>query len=364
MSFQQISSPLGTVLGYILATVLKKINWTHAFIVQACIQAALAVGLIFIPRIYFEKDLFNVDKFKQVNVNELAVIDAADNLQVEVKPVDIISVFEYRQRPNASTNKCLEFFSNLRILIKRKVYIVSTFSVVVLLFIVTAIQYWISDYLKIVLKIEETVITIAFVVTCVTAPTLGIILGGIVVQKYGGYEKKVASLICVIFSVLAGCCSIAIPIFSDIVGFAIFLWLFFFFGGAIVPNIVGIYLSSLPVELRGAGNSVSNVLINGLGYLPAPYIYGAIFDNTVNTHPRMSLAITVNYCWVGVILLIVSMILRFREFNKRIADGQIEMADGNKEGLYNSKGGSDNEADAGEIKIQFSEVTIYCLFLG
>jgi MFS family permease len=316
------------------------------------------VGLIFIPRVYFEMNLFNADRFKgkkqKVKPNE-------GNENPVVKESDVVSLFEYRHKSIGNVNKCKEFFSNLRILLKHKVYMVSTSSVVVLLFIVTAIQYWISDYLKVVLKIDETVITIAFVVTCVTAPTLGIILGGIVVQKYGGYEKKVASLLCVIFAILAGCCSIAIPIFSDIVGFAIFLWLFFFFGGAIVPNIIGIYISSLPVELRGAGNSVSNVLINGFGYLPAPYIYGAIFDNTSDTNPRIALAITVNYCWVGVILLIVSMILRYRHFKKMDRAHETEISNvENKDNLYNSKNGSEgDERDPAEIKIQFTEVILY-----
>jgi len=63
---------------------------------------------------------------------------------------------------------------------------VLTFSGTVLFYIVTVIQFWISNYLKDVLHIEDKEIFISFVITCVTSPTLGIIIGGWIVQKAGG----------------------------------------------------------------------------------------------------------------------------------------------------------------------------------
>jgi hypothetical protein len=279
-------------------------------------------------------NLFNK---KKENIMKIVTGKAAD------KAEDNITIFEYQATVKVS-NKCKEFFKNLKHLLKHKVYMISTASVVVLLFIVTAIQYWITDYLKIVLQAEQDAITIAFVVTCVTAPTLGIILGGCIVQKYGGYESKIASLWCVLFAVVAGCCSIAIPIFNNIIGFAIVLWLFFFFGGAIVPNIIGIYISSLPIELRGAGNSFSNTLINAFGYLPAPYVYGTIFDATAEINKKIALASVVNYCWVGVLLLALSMFFRYRSFNK-LNDEVIQIKD-------ESNIKSERERD---IDLQFSE---------
>jgi hypothetical protein len=328
----------------------------------------MAVTLIFIPRVYFEISLFNIVKEKGQAaikvVQDENNLDDENNTQKKVQqPADQISLFEYRQESKAGTNKCKEFFSNLKILVKHKIYMVSTCSVIVLLFIVTAIQFWITDYLLLVLKIERAAITIAFVVTCVTAPTLGIVIGGIIVQKYGGYETKIASLWCVIFAVIAGTMSILIPIMNEIIGFAIVLWLFFFFGGAIVPNIIGIYISTLPKELRGAGNSVSNTLINAFGYLPAPYVYGAIFDKTKLDTPKLSLAVTVNYCWVGVGLLTFSMILRYRSFNKKENQDAMEMeAKDNEKNLYNSKIQTEGERDANEIKIEFSDVKAFLIF--
>jgi MFS family permease len=329
--------------------------------------------LIFIPKVYFEKNLFNINasdnisskssksskisKKKDNKINEDDFMTKKHEVNSNKADLDT-SVFEYKLKEGPKINKCKEFCMNLKLLVRNTVFMVSTSAVVVLLFIVTAIQFWISDYLKIVLKIDESIIIIAFVVTCVTAPTLGIILGGLLVQKYGGYEKKIASLWCVVFAILASICSIFIPIFSSITGFAIVLWLFFFFGGAIMPNIIGIYISSLPPELRGAGNSISNTFINAFGYLPAPYVYGALFDATHEHNPRISLAVVINYSWVGVILLALSMFFRYRAFNKQEETDILE-----KENMSISKGiGFDIEKDSNSIKIQFSEVSVKLIF--
>ena len=60
--------------------------------------------------------------------------------------------------------------------------------------------------------------------------------------------------------------------------FILFTWLAFFFGGAIMPILTGIIITSLPQHLRASGNSLQLFFGTLLGYLPAPYIYGALED--------------------------------------------------------------------------------------
>ena len=94
------------------------------------------------------------------------------------------------------------------------------------------------------MKFNEDDITIVFIITCVTAPVSGVIVGGIVVGKLGGYVNKKAVLFCLIASLLAGIDSIFILFQESLVGFAVVLWFFLFFGGATIPNLLGkiIYL--------------------------------------------------------------------------------------------------------------------------
>jgi hypothetical protein len=111
-----------------------------------------------------------------------------------------------------------------------------------LMFISTIIQFWTSDYLKIVIKAESSMILVSFILTCLTAPVLGIITGGCIVQKFGGYESKNALNVCSVFGILAVLFAIFITQLDSLVGFATFLWIFLFFGGCIVPNLIGIYV--------------------------------------------------------------------------------------------------------------------------
>jgi MFS family permease len=275
-------------------------------------QVGVAGSLIFIPKKYFEINLFKDNKTDDENQ------DAATDADV--------TIFKYRYVDKKEES----FWKDFCTLMKYKVYLISTGAVTILLFIVTAITFWITDYLRFVMEIEESVVTVLFVITCVTAPSIGIIVGGCYVQRLGGYETKVASLFVFICSLISAVCSIAIPLFNNIIAFTIFLWLFLFFGAAIVPNIIGIYISSLPIELRGSGSSVSNTLINAVGYLPAPYIYGAIYTATKEYDKKIALTVILATCWLGSIFLAFSMYFRNKLFDERKLE-RIEPESKNKE---------------------------------
>jgi hypothetical protein len=47
-----------------------------------------------------------------------------------------------------------------------------------------------------------------------------------------------------------------------------------FFGGAMMPGLTGIMMSSVSPYLRAFGNSTGEIIKNVFGYLPSPFIYG------------------------------------------------------------------------------------------
>ena len=226
-----------------------------------------------------------------------------------------------------------------------------------LLLISTAIQFWTTDYLKKVLDIQETLIFVAFVVTCVTAPTLGIIMGGCIVEKYGGYESRSSLFICSVFGLGALITGVPIVIFNGILGFTIFLWLFLFFGSAIVPNLMGIIISSLPYELRGAGNSVALLFATTLGRLPSPTIYGLIFDVTRKSQPKMAYGLIVNlFSIISLVLVVIGTIFRERLFKQKMQEYEIKKAKTEQELKMNpNKSENENLKDNSEIKINCSD---------
>jgi len=77
---------------------------------------------------------------------------------------------------------------------------------------------------------------------------------------------------------------------------------------------LGIFISSLPNELKAFGNSFSTTLITLLGQLPAPYLYGAIYN--IDKTKKTAFNLTLFYSWFGVLFIIIGAIFRLELFKK------------------------------------------------
>jgi hypothetical protein len=199
--------------------------------------------------------------------------------------------------------------------LKHKIYIFSSLALASLFFIITAVQYWGSDYMETALGVtDKNYRLLSFSIVCITSPTLGVILGGFIITKFGGYESKHSILICLVFATLAGIFSIPVPLMDDLIGFTTFLWFVLFFGGAIVPPITGILISTLPLNLRGSANSMTSLISNLFGYLPAPYFYGVINEHFKDKNKKLAFMCIMYYSFFGVILLLISTIYRYKAF--------------------------------------------------
>lgn len=82
-------------------------------------------------------------------------------------------------------------------------YLLGNFDFVALLFILTSvyflttgIQFWITDFWVAVLHVEKTKATIYFSVAAITGPVMGVILGGVIFSRIGGYESPKAFPMC------------------------------------------------------------------------------------------------------------------------------------------------------------------------
>ena len=129
-----------------------------------------------------------------------------------------------------------------------------------------------------VLNEEKEVVFTTYGVISITGPVLGVIVGGNVTTSFGGFRaKKTLFLSCII---AAGCllCAFPIPFVTVFWIFIILLWFLLFFGGFILPALTGIMLNTVNEEQKAIANSLANLCYNLLGYLPAPYIYGAIYE--------------------------------------------------------------------------------------
>jgi len=170
--------------------------------------------------------------------------------------------------------------NNLKSLMKNKVFIFAMLSNSNSYFIATAVQFWATDYSVSVLGVQKELVFLWYSVVSITGPTLGIVVGGALCHYFGGYTKISAAYICVVFGLLGMCCAIPIGFTSNFYIFMPLLWLVLFFGGGVVPIMIGMMISAVEVQGKTTASSIASVASNLLGGLPAPFVYGLVCQVT------------------------------------------------------------------------------------
>jgi MFS family permease len=172
-------------------------------------------------------------------------------------------------------------------ILRRPVYLWIVLGLSGLYFVVTGIQFWTVSYMINVLGAALLDVQIAFAISSITGPLLGVFFGGWLVDKMGGYkEDSMATantlLTCNIFGVGAVMCAIPAAFVDSFVGCVTLIWLILFFGGALLPALTGVCLTSVPEDCRAVASSFSMFTYNILGYALAPVLMGAIADSFVS----------------------------------------------------------------------------------
>ena len=136
----------------------------------------------------------------------------------------------------ASLKKALKL---LPIFLKNKVLIFSVLGLANLCFVITVIQFWGSDYMENALHFEKNQVLVSFMIVCLTAPTLGVLIGGGITGYIGGYDKLGTSYLCMIGAFTATLLTIPIPFCTGLFSFTGVLYVILIFGGMIFPSILG-----------------------------------------------------------------------------------------------------------------------------
>ena len=266
LSLGQLTTPLGVFVGYLIASecisINENIGWKFSFVIQSVIIIIMIFLLFRVSESLFEtkyvsyKDERNITDVTFFKLSESIIIDQDTNIS------DIINISYFKQ-----------IFSH-------KVYVLSILSISCLYYAVTGVQYWAGDYMNRILKVHSPQKRLLyFSIICFTSPTLGVICAGYSVNRLKhGYNNIRVYNYCFVLSIFTFVTGIISAFMSKVNLFILFTWLAFFFGGAIMPILTGIIITSLPQHLRASGNSLQLFFGTLLGYLPAPYIYGALED--------------------------------------------------------------------------------------
>ena len=285
----QIGNPIGIILGYGLGMACKSISsdngWVIAFPVEGITLIICAIIILFFDKIYFSE--------KFVLTEDCSGIEK--ELSEEEKKVNL--------------------FANLGKIVCNKIFFFSSLCNSVAFFGIGVVQFFGDKYMDLVLGIDDIPRFILFGFLCLFGPTTGMVCGGIICSKLGGYVKRKSMTFVILCMTIASFISMLVACHEIKVLFVIAGWTYLFAIGASIPPISGIIISCLDNNLRGDGFSFCNLILNLLGGFPSSYVYSLLadaFKDKGNDQYKYAWMISMGYNFIGLIFVIIAGIFRFR----------------------------------------------------
>ena len=340
ISLIHIASSLGYIFGYVSGMF---IGWNNSFFLQNILLIILILIIFMVvPDKYFSMSLMpikaklellklsqsNIDKDKEKdknidnkdNIKDEQIIKEINEINIKIndeenkdklidenekKEEDDISEFEDIQTRDEDISK-ESILLHLKVLIKSPIFILMNITLSSMFIIVSAIQFWINDYLEFGLLIEDKNVRLSsFSFVVATAPAAGIILGGILAGKVGGYDKENAIYIPLFTSfgvvILANIC----PIFTNLFIFMPLFWTLLFLGSVLLPVANGIVLVSVDQKYSGSGSAVSLLTYNILGRLPGPNFYAFLKSIVNDKNSRIPFWLLLNVSIFGFLAVLI-----------------------------------------------------------
>lgn len=91
------------------------------------------------------------------------------------------------------------------------------------------VQYWGDKYMELVLEMGTTLRFIIFAALCLLGPILGMVFGGVVCSKLGGYNKRRAMTFIILLLIVSSILSSLITLGNNMIVFIIFSWCYLFY---------------------------------------------------------------------------------------------------------------------------------------
>ena len=298
VTFVQLGNPFGVIIGYGLGMIIHMImnsdnnlmEWRIAFAIEGIILVICAFIIFSFKRKYFSQNFVLID----------------DNKGYEKK---------------SENRKTDSIISNFGIILCNKIFLFTTLSNSVAFFGMSVVQYWGENYMEKVLKMDTTPRFIAFGSLCLLGPILGMVFGGYICSRLGGYGKR-SSMIFIIILTLSSTIISCIIAHTNTVFFIITSWSYLFLICATIPPESGIIISSLRSKLSGDGFALSNSILNLFGSFPASYIFSILSDlfqkklaqEKIEKYEQYRYAwmISMGYNFIGLLFIIIAGIFRFK----------------------------------------------------
>lgn len=160
------------------------------------------------------------------------------------------------------------------VLITNKPFLMLTFAITTLFFVISGVQIWATHYFMHALHIQEEKAYMLFVLVAFTSPVSGAFFSGWVINWFGGFYAPIALPFCLTIGSIGIFCAWLVP-FTDRWELVMFyIWVLLFCGAMVLPICTGVSLTKVEPEMRPRANSIANFSYNLLGWFPGPAVYG------------------------------------------------------------------------------------------
>ena len=326
-------SVIGVFLGYLITALVINLfknilTWRFSIRIQGVVEIFLSLFF------WMEKEEYiKVDIRKKIPAAEMELENREINYpnNSDVCP-SIVSPSQRKHDPRIDSVELDDlgrYILQAKRVLDNTLYITITLGMTSLYFIVTGIQFWITKYLIEILHTDPLIVNIIFAIISITSPLFGVLFGGTISDRYGGYKGKnetKAIQMCVAFGLVSFVFAFPLGFMFQITYLSILLWTFLFFGASIIPIATGIMISSVPKDCQATSSSISQLVFNLLGYFSSPMITGFIMDSFTDEKTGFIWGMRVVFWWVIIALMffILSYLISYEKYKKSKINGESE----------------------------------------
>ena len=337
MGLMHSCSLFGLIFGYIIASLIINflgnwINWRFSIQIQAITEIPLAV-LIWIENenliniqlstlsqveIFEMQDNYynlqksnfsleqknknninnNSDNENNIqNINEINQKSQSERINNLNQNMRLSNILDDGEHPLSSYN----MLNQIKNILHNKLYCLITLALCSIYFILTIIQFWMTAFLIQVINADPISVMFVFSFITATAPMSGILLGGFLSDKFGGYmgnNTVKAIKMATSFIFISMVFSFPVSFAYSFIYISILVWAFLFFGSLIVPVMTGVMISCVPRQYQATSSSMSQLIFNFGGYFLAPFFTGFIMDFFSDEKEGFKWGMRIGFWWV------------------------------------------------------------------
>ena len=305
----QLCQTSGKCIGYLINVHYGLDHWQEGFIVEAIYLFICFLCCLISGEDFFSRTLYPKYVHRKKNHNKID-----ENVDEQLKERLSYTIYEDKDIEFEAKSS---FFSDLVILFKNPLYILSLLSRCVLHGLNTCLHFWLCDFIRTVIHEENQLkITLLYSLICFAGPIGGILTNSILKPFIGGYETRKSSWPLVILQTIASIFAINIGFMKTTLSITIITILYLTFNSTALPLVQGILISCVEPELAATGFAIASILTQSLFSGATPFIYGFINDRYKDKYPWLAMVSIMLLQLLAVPVLILLAILRNKKFDE------------------------------------------------